>query len=146
MRKNYIFLVLLSFFIFLLSACGNKETITTTKPKEESKYYDDSYENPLKDLDMGGYDILTLDDSQNITLENENVRLIIDKNTGGIVELANKEAHVYLVKNGSSIPLEYYFIGDDNVYNTYESFSYDIVQDDDKAKSISLSWKIDDRA
>lgn len=146
-------LILLSslFLIILTSSCAslNTTTLTTTKStttadeiEDYTGYYMENFENPLKDLDMGGYDSLTLiEDDNNITLENKKTRIILNKNTGGIKELANKEAHLYLAKNVNSIPISYgYISSDDNT--SYKSFSYNIENDDNSIKKINLTWTL----
>ena len=59
----------------------------------EGEYYEEIYSNPLEGVDLGGYDTLTLaEEGDTVTLENENVRLILDRATGGAyVKLLNMD-------------------------------------------------------
>lgn len=149
MKKNYILLTLFILFVFLLTACGNSTTskIITTKTPTGPMYYDDELDNPLKDLVIEGNDTLSLiEKEEDITLENQNIRVIFDKTTGGIKELVNKKAKVYLLKNITSKPLEYCRVKEATLEDQYLSFSYEINENTSDNKEIELSWKINDKS
>ena len=127
-----IFIVICATFLVFLGAC------------KKNNYYEETYDNPLKNVDVGGSNMLNLKDEQNqLTLENEKIRIIINSQTGGIVEIVNKESKVYLVKNRTNampIKIDKAFKSKTN----YSKFEKGIVSNTDLLKEISLTWTFDD--
>lgn len=105
----------------------------------EGEYYEEIYSNPLEGVDLGGYDTLTLaEEGDAVTLENENVRLILDRATGGIRELANKQSALYLVRDAGGEPLT--VLKRSGAHLTgYETFEYDGIREEGRAGAL-LTW------
>lgn len=140
--KRILSLVIVCFLLIIISGCGSNTTSSKTTTKDGTKYYDDFYESPLKDLDLGGSSELTLKTDNEITIENKNIRIIINKNNGSIKELANKNAKVYLVKDASSHPFAYSYVDSSDSLYEYEEFSYSVKEDSVSEKCVELTWKI----
>ena len=148
--NNYkrLIVVLSALLLVFITGCSSNKTsaVTTTTQKPGINYYDDYMESPLKDLDLGGANELSLSSTdKTITIENENIRIIVSKDDGSIKELANKKAKLYLVKDGSSHPFAYFYIDSTDSLYEYEEFSYDIKEDSTSEKKLSLSWKINSK-
>ena len=116
--KNKIFIIALLFTIITLVGCKNSEYYNDEDLKVKSKYT------------ISGNDTLTLSQGDTITLENEKVRIILNKD-GSIREYANKESHLYLVKDMmTGIPVR---INKQNSgYQEYSSYSFEVVENNDE--------------
>ena len=150
--KKLIILISSLLLMFTTGCMSNTTTIkttkntktTTTQDDDYTGYYMKEYDNPLKDLDMGGSDTLTLDIAENtITIENEKARIILNKQNGGIKELANKESHLYLTKNSNSKPFTYAYIGSEIEHTSFKNFAYEVIDDTDAVKRIKLIWTLE---
>ena len=110
-------------------------------------YYEEKYDDPLADRDVGGYDVLTLlEEEERLTLENENVRIILDAETGTIVELVNKESKLYLTREGDADPVRINRIKDGREVSDidYKTFAYSVEEDSAARKALRLSWTFSD--
>src|SRR5690554_2234483 len=118
--KKIINLILVLIITFVLTACINQE-------KDADDFYYPKLDNPLKEVDMGGYETLTLIESSNqIIIENEKIRIAVNSKTGGIIEIANKEAHAYLTKDADSTPFTVIKKDKQRVESTFKNYSYQI--------------------
>lgn len=109
----------------------------------EGEYYEEIYSNPLEGVDLGGYDTLTLaEEGDAVTLENENVRLVLDRATGGIRELANKQSALYLVRDSDGEPLTVLRRNGEHLTG-YETFEYDGIREDGRVGA-RLVWGFSD--
>lgn len=109
----------------------------------EGEYYEEIYSNPLEGVDLGGYDTLTLaEEGDAVTLENENVRLVLDRATGGIRELANKQSALYLVRDSDGEPLTVLRRSGEHLTG-YETFEYDGIREDGRVGA-RLVWGFSD--
>lgn len=144
---NVLLLIGLSGCSFFVSDITDtkKTSITTTEEEDDyTGYYIEEFDNPLIDRDMGGKDYLSLtESSSSITLENEKVRIIINKSNGGISEIANKEAHLYLAQNASSIPFSAFFINENREISSFKKFNYQVKENTDLVKKIELKWELE---
>lgn len=110
---------------------------------EKINYFEEKYDNPLEDADLGGNDFLSLTSEDNkITLENENVRLIIDATSGGIMQLANKQAKLYLVDDVASLPFTLQFVNDEEDSCSYTDCKITLNSSSDDVKAIYLYWTV----
>lgn len=93
---------------------------------------------------IGGSKTLSLEQTQDaIILENGLVRLVLNRDTGSIRELANKQSGLYLTKNArESIPVR--LVTPSSTTTNYESFSYTL-QDGSGEKQVQLSWDFGER-
>ena len=110
--------------MFGLSACGSEQK----KP----------YEN------IGGSQELLLEQTDNtIVLENGKVRLVLNKDSGSIRELANKQSGLYLTRNASeATPVR--LVTTSSTIASYTDFSYELL-DEPNTKSIHLNWTFPDQ-
>lgn len=144
MGKTMKLLAVLVLIFSMLVGCTPASPTTTNDP-DADLYFEEVYDNPLKDRDMGGSDVLTLSQQgDDVTLENENIRLVLDYQTGGIKQIANKQANVYLVDGQASTPFTLC-----HVSGTAESAYYSdctVTLDDSNAnsKSIAITWQVTD--
>lgn len=95
----------------------------------------------------GGKSDLSLKIDQRIILENGKMRAVINKQTGGISELYNKEADLYLTKDGAvedMAVIRMTYIG--NAAEQYESpktFSYEVAEDSADLIKLCFTWGFD---
>lgn len=130
MKKAKIFSLIITTITLLLSnGCNN------------TKYFDDSVKEALKVAKIDGNDSLTLSENvDTILLENEKVRLVLAKQSGAIIELANKEVGVYLVKNSvNDIPLMIEYVDGRAAYG-YTTSNYKIKEKTENNVSIEYEW------
>lgn len=94
---------------------------------------------------IGGSDTLALTETEDtITLENARVQLVLNRNSGSIRTLANKESGLYLTKDAvDSIPVRL-ATATENIFK-YDSFTYTVEKNDDKSKVLSLQWNFSGR-
>lgn len=119
-------------------------TLTSCAPNDDG-YYRQKWDNPLKDEDVGGSDRLCLAQTESeLTLENAHIRVIFSKKNGAIKELVNKDAKVYLTKEGDAPPLRINLIknGTETTLSQYTDFAYETT--DGETKEILFSWTIAD--
>lgn len=110
-------------------------------------YYEEKYDNPLADTDVGGYNVLTLlEEEELLTLENENVRIILNAASGSVVELVNKESKLYLTREGDADPVRINRIRDGREISDtgYKSFTYSVEEDSASRKALRLCWTFSD--
>lgn len=121
--------VSIAFSAVVCSGCGGTEEV----------YYEEIYSNPLEGADAGGYDTLTFaEEGDTVTLENENVRLILDRFTGGIRELVNKQSVLYLVRDSNGEPLTVLRRSGEHLTG-YETFEYSKIKEDGRVGA-RLMW------
>ena len=127
--KNKIFIIALLFTIITLVGCKNSEYYNDEDLKVKSKYT------------ISGNDTLTLSQGDTITLENEKVRIILNKD-GSIREYANKESHLYLVKDmttGTPVRINKQNGG----YKEYESYIFEVIENSALCKKVSYTYYFD---
>lgn len=118
-------------------------TLSGCKDGDGEAFFEEDLTNPLAGASLGGSDTLALGETDDaVTLENGKVRLVLNRKTGGIEELANKESCVYLARDASSEPLSVNMFKDGaNVKLTkYDGFSYTVSEDTAESKKLSLVW------
>lgn len=117
----------------MLSACGEKN----------DGYYREIWDNPLAKNDVGGSDSLfVIDGPEEITLENAHIRAIFSKKNGAIRELVNKDAKVYLTKDGSAAPLRINLIQDGTELTVYKYSAFRCSVVDGDVKSVVFTWTL----
>lgn len=128
----------------ILTGCTPAQTDPTEDPDAE-KYFQEVYDNPLKDRDMGGSDVLTLlQQGDDVTLENENIRLILDSKSGGIKQIANKQANVYLVDGQVSTPFTLCHVNGSTESAHYSNCTVTLNDSSADSKSIAITWQVTD--
>ena len=130
MKKNNIFSLIIPTILLILSnSCST------------SNYFDDSIKEAKKVAEITGNDSLTLlENIDNILIENEKVKLVLSKNSGAIIELANKEVGVYLVKNSTNdIPLMIEYVEGRYAYG-FTTSNYEIKEKNDDKVAIEYTW------
>ena len=135
MNRKQVFslIMVVIMMVTMLSACAEKD----------DGYYREIWDNPLAKTDVGGSNTLcVVDGSEEITLENKHVRVIFSKKNGAIRELVNKDAKVYLTKDGSAAPLRINLIQDgvEFAVSKYSDFSCYTVNAEEK--SVVFEWTI----
>lgn len=144
MKRKLLPFTVATMLIGLLMGCSPETMTTTTDAKNESAF-EETYDNPLKDRDMGGSNVLSLaQQGDEVTLENEHIRLILDAKNGGIRQIANKQANVYLVDIQAAKPFTLCFVGDAQETSQYENCTVSLV-DGAEVKTIRICWQITDR-
>lgn len=103
-------------------------------------YYDDEDDDVKVKNKIEGNEILSLEVLDKITLENAKVRIILNED-GSIHEYANKESNLYLLKDASNaLPIR---VNKKNGgYTTYDSYSFQILENSAMNKKISYIYKI----
>lgn len=80
-------------------------------------------------------------DEAELVMENGKIRLVLDAQTGGIVELYNKQSGLYLTKDAeAAVPLRLQ-TATQNI-SSYESFAYEVRKDDAQEKQLALEWGV----
>lgn len=145
MRKTVKHLGIAVLLLGMLAGCTPVPPETTSAP-ETDLYFEEVYDNPLKDRDMGGSDVLTLSqEGDNVTLENENIRLILDCQTGGIKQIANKETNVYLVDAQAGTPFTLCFANGSNETASYTDCTVTLDDSSEVIKTIVICWQVTDK-
>lgn len=110
-------------------------------------YYEEKYVNPLAGRDVGGIDALYLEEgAEKITIENENIRIVLERKNGAVVEFVNKESRVYLTQAGDAVPVRInrirsgYEVSDAN----YTDFEYAVEENSDRRKAVKMKWTYGD--
>lgn len=125
------FLTLLLASVVAAGACGCTGGNDT--------YYEEVYDNPLQNLDVGGSNSLTMTDSDNaVTLENAKVRIKLNAQNGAIVEYVNKESKLYLVRGGGVTAVK--LVKKSGDAGAFDSFSRAVVTDTADKKAVRLRW------
>ena len=149
MKTKYLVrITAVALLVCMLLGCTTQQqpTESTPAPTDGLQYFDEVYDNPLKDRDMGGNDTLTLSqDGDAITLENENIRLILDAETGGIRQIANKQAKVYLVDGNAGTPFTICHVSGETESSYYSSCDITLQDSSASSKSIAITWKVTDK-
>lgn len=93
---------------------------------------------------IGGSETLALAQTDGeIVLENGKIRMVFNRQTGGISELANKQSGLYLTKNAQDAqPLR--LCTATQTLSDYEHFAYEIAQDTAEQKSLCFTWDFAD--
>ena len=104
-------------------------------------YFDDSLREAEKVGDIGGNETLTLEENADtFLLENENVRLVLNKKSGSIRELANKEVGVYLVRNArGDIPLAIEYVEGRFSYG-FEDCEHTLLTNSAEEVAVKYTW------
>ena len=119
------------YLIFVLSmwtlvSCGN------------GKYYNDESEKMDSGIKIEGKSTLSLSMTDDIILENEKVRIIMEKD-GSIKEYANKESNLYLAKDvTNNIPIRINKQKDG--YQEYSSYSFEVIENSSSSKKVSFTY------
>ena len=130
MKKNLsrIFILLILLMISTLTACQN------------GKYYNDEDEKVTSNIKITGSDNLTLKqgESGKVTLENEKVRIVLASD-GGILEYANKESHLYLLKDAQN-PIPVRVNKQNGGYQEYQDYSFEILENNANCKKLAYVY------
>ena len=123
-----VLIFILSIFLPVLAGC--------------SSYYDDKLDkNNSTGVKMGGSDSLSLvKHNDDITIENAKIRAVFD-NTGAIIEIANKQNGLYLVKNAQDALAVRVEMKDGFILPT--SCSINIAEDTASLKKLKFLWQFE---
>jgi len=104
----------------------------------KNKYYDDESGKMKSRITIDGKNELSLLITDGITLENEKVRIILNED-GSVREYANKESHLYLVKDMTSgIPIR--VNKRDGGYQENLGYIFEVVEDNTNTKKVSYTY------
>lgn len=144
MRKTVKMMAAAALLLSMLVGCTPAEPTTPEDP-DAGRYFEEVYDNPLKDRDMGGSEVLTLiQQGDDVTLENENIRLVLDYQTGGIKQIANKQANVYLVDGQPGTPFTLCHVNGTTESAHYSDCTVVLEDGDADRKSIAIIWQVTD--
>ena len=118
-------------------------TILAGSGMAEDGYFRENATEVPKPQPIGGSAELQLSVSENsITLENAHVRAVFSTKNGSVRELANKDANLYLTREGDAKPLRISLIrnGNETTVSKYDAFSYELV--DGESKTIQFQWQL----
>lgn len=128
--KNKVLIIALLFTIVTLFGCSNN-----------GGYYNDEELKVKSKYTITGNDVLTLSQQNGITLENEKVRIILNED-GSIREYANKESHLYLVKDMTEgIPVR--INKQKGGYQKYSSYSFEVAENNAMTKKVMFTYYFD---
>ncbi len=127
----------------MTTASTSETNASTTTTSTLLDYYDNEYTNPLKGIDVGGTDNLNLTyGSSTVTLENEYIRVVFNKNNGSLREVCNKISKVYLTQNNLlSFGIKIQKASKELIL--FSDFSIETIADDSAMKTIRLTWEFE---
>lgn len=128
--RKYIMYLTVLLSLFIICACGREE-----EEKENMTGQDTSREMFLS----------LQEDETELIMENEKIRLILNADTGAVVELYNKQSGLYLTRDTADVlPLRLQTAV--NSITNYKDFSYEIVEDSEQEKRLAFTWNFENGA
>lgn len=106
----------------------------------DGKYYNDEINVKPPKVEVGGSDLLTIQAGETITMENNKIRIVFNKNAS-IKELVNKEKKLYLVKESKDADAIRLLKRTKTIAG--KDVDYEIVTNNNDEKKIQFTWQIE---
>ncbi len=144
-KRTLINCILMATISFLVSSC-NKGGGSMEEFVKMKSYFNDDTRVRTSSLSIDGNNELSLEVNTLITVENEKVRLVLNKN-GSINEFVNKESKLFLVKGVTeSTPIRLDLVDKHSQGLLSDSYTMTILENTSEMKSIQFIYTFNEKA